>query len=135
MSMVGTLWWKTLPSVLLLFLAFSIGSAASDASVSTGSSESCDSSNDSSTCRNPEQLASDTKPACPIDIKDEDEDYCLQQASVGKCSVSGEESEMLKKRCPKACRTCWSCDNVGGEENCKGKDNYTLFFGFWTFAC
>ncbi|KAI2502549.1 procollagen-proline 4-dioxygenase [Fragilaria crotonensis] len=119
MTIVRTLRWKTLTSVLLLFLACSTCAAASDASVSTGSSESCDSSNDSDSCRNPEQLASDTKPACPVDVIDEDEEYCLQQASVGKCSVAGEESEILKKRCPKACRTCWSCDNVGGEQACK----------------
>ena len=113
--------WTTLPLLLLLFLAGSTRSLASDADADIASSESCDASDGSATCRHPEQLESNTKPACPVDIKDEDEEYCLQQASRGKCSVASEESEILKKRCPKACRTCWSCDNVGGEEKCKGK--------------
>lgn len=59
---------------------------------------------------------------CRLECTDsvDDIEHCLQQASLGKCSVDGEESKALKRRCPKACRTCWSCDNVGGEESCKG---------------
>ncbi len=59
---------------------------------------------------------------CRLECTDyvDDVEHCLQQASLGKCSVDGEESKALKRRCPKACRTCWSCDNVGGEESCKG---------------
>jgi hypothetical protein len=118
MTMVRPSCWKALPLLLLLFLAGSTVGSASD------ESQTCDASDYDSatgTCRNPEQLESDTKPACPVDIKDEDEEYCLQQASQGKCSEANEESDILKKRCPKACRTCWSCDNVGGEDKCKGK--------------
>ena len=118
MTMVRPFCWKALPLLLLLFLAGSTSGSASD------ESQSCDASDYDSatgTCRHPEQLESDTKPACPVDIKDEDVEYCLQHASQGKCSVASEQSEILKKRCPKACRTCWSCDNVAGEDSCKGK--------------
>ena len=116
--------WKTLPLLLLLFLADSTSSTASDANSATGSSssQSCDASNSSATCPDPEQLESNTKPVCSIDMKDEDEEYCVQQASLGTCSGSSEESEILKKRCPKACRTCWSCENVSDDEKCEGKD-------------
>jgi hypothetical protein len=74
----------------------------------------CDAGNAAAACVS-------NKPRCDeLDLKDEDEEYCLQTASMGKCSVEGEESETLKLRCPKACRTCWSCDNVAGNEQCKG---------------
>ena len=124
--MIRILHWKNLPLLLLLFLAGSTTSSTSDANSTTGSSQSCDASDGSATCRDPEQVESNTKPACSIDMKDEDVEYCLQQASLGMCSGSSEESEMLKKRCPKACRTCWSCENVSDDEKCDGKYLYPM---------
>jgi hypothetical protein len=127
--MVRPIFWKSPQLLLLLFLSGS--TSASDESISTGSSQlrSCDASDYDSatgtgtgtgTCRHPDQLETNTKPPCPADIKDEDVEYCMQQAFLGKCSLASEESEILKKRCPKACRTCWSCDNVRGDEECEG---------------
>ena len=123
--MVGALFWKPAQVLLLLFLADSTtgSGSASDQSISTSRSYSCDESdcdNATDTCRRPEQLESNTKPPCLVDIHDEDLEYCLQQASQGKCSVADTESENLKNRCPKACRTCWSCDNDRGDEECEG---------------
>jgi hypothetical protein len=90
-----------------------IGYSHADETPSSSSQQVCDAGN-AATCVS-------NKPRCDeLDLKDEDEEYCLQTASIGKCSVAGEESEALKIRCPKACRTCWSCDNVAGDEQCKG---------------
>jgi hypothetical protein len=70
------------------------------------------------TCAYIDDDTGDCRTECTDLVDDVDE--CLQLASLGKCSVEGEESKALKRRCPKACRTCWSCDNVGGDDNCKG---------------
>jgi hypothetical protein len=80
---------------------------------------------DSETCL----YIDETSGACRTECADlvDDVEECLQLASLGKCSVEGDESKALKRRCPKACRTCWSCDNIGGEDTCKGRNHVSVF--------
>jgi hypothetical protein len=64
---------------------------------------------------------------CMADCQDFDEAHCKQWASVGKCSKEFEENnEFYLETCPKACRTCWSCDDES--DSCKGAFYVVIFF-------
>jgi hypothetical protein len=63
---------------------------------------------------------------CIAECQDFNEANCKQWASVGKCSKEFEEKyEFYLETCPKACRTCWSCEDES--DNCKGAFCYFVF--------
>lgn len=66
---------------------------------------------------------------CMAECQDFNQENCKQWASVGKCSKEFEEKyEFYLEICPKACRTCWSCEDES--DSCKGGFFlFVIFFG------
>lgn len=64
---------------------------------------------------------------CMAECQDFNEANCKQWASVGKCSKEFDEQyEFYLETCPKACRTCWSCEDES--DKCKGAFLVCYFF-------